>query len=305
MDSNFKTPILFIIFNRPDTTIRVFNEIKKIKPTKIYIVADGPRLNKNGEKEKCEETRKIIDLIDWQCQVFKNYSNINLGCKKRVSSGIDWFFKNEERGIILEDDCLPNNSFFKFCEEMLEKYKNDERIGMISGDNFQFGKIKNEYSYYFSKYSHIWGWATWRRAWNKYDVNLTDWPKIKKENKLKKIFNNKKDIFYWSSIFDNIYNNRIDTWDYQWSFTCFLNNYLSIMPQKNLISNIGFGGIGSTHTKKINKFSNMETSELSFPLKNPKNIIVSYESDKIVRKNNYPFLKYFISKFVKNILYSI
>jgi len=299
MDSNFKTPILFIIFNRLDTTIRVFNEIKKIKPSKLYIVSDGPRLDKIGEKEKCGETRKIIDLIDWDCQVFKNYSDINLGCKKRVSSGIDWFFKNEEQGIILEDDCLPNNSFFRFCEEMLEKYKEDERIGMISGNNFQFGKIKNEHDYYFSKYSHIWGWATWRRAWQKYDVNLANWPEIKENDRLKSVFNNKKDIYYWSSIFNDVYNGKIDTWDYQWSYTCFMSNYLSVMPAKNLISNIGFGPTGSTHTKRVNKFSNMETSELTFPLKEPKDVIVSIESDKIVRKNNYPFWRYFIGKFVK------
>jgi hypothetical protein len=299
MPDNFITPILFIIFNRPDTTIRVFNEIKKIKPTKLYIVSDGPRLNKIGEKEKCEETRKIIDLIDWQCQVFKNYSDINLGCQKRVSSGIDWFFKNEEQGIIIEDDCLPNNSFFRFCEEMLEKYKDNERIGMISGDNFQFGKVKNEYDYYFSKYSHIWGWATWRRAWEKYDVNLTNWPEIRKNNGLRKVFVSKKDIYYWSSIFNDVYNGKIDTWDYQWSFTCFLNNYLSIMPTKNLISNIGFGQTGSTHTKRINKFSNMENFELIFPLKEPKYVIVNIESDKIVRENNYPFFKFFIGKFIK------
>ena len=302
MDSNFKTPILFIIFNRPDTTLRVFNEIKKLKPTKLYVVSDGPRLDKVGEKERCEETRKTIDSIDWDCQVFKNYSDVNLGCKKRVSSGIDWFFKNEEQGIILEDDCLPNDSFFKFCEEMLEKYKNDERIGMISGDNFQFGKIKNEYSYYFSKYSHIWGWATWKRAWQKYDVNLTNWPEISKDDGLKKVFTNKKDTYYWSSIFNDVYNGKIDTWDYQWSYTCFMNNYLSVMPTENLISNIGFSKVGSTHTKRINKFSNMKTSELAFPLKEPKDVIVNIESDKIVKENNYPFFRLFIGKLIKKYL---
>jgi hypothetical protein len=299
MSQNFKTPILFIIFNRPNTTIRVFNEIKKIKPSKLYVVADGPRLDRNGEKEKCEETRKIIDQIDWECEVHKNFSDINLGCKKRVSSGIDWFFENVEQGIILEDDCLPDLSFFRFCEEMLEKYKNDERIGMISGDNFQFGKVKNEYSYYFSRYSHIWGWATWRRAWGKYDVNISSWPQVKKGGRLKKVFNDWKDIFYWSSIFDDVYNNKIDTWDYQWSFTCFINDYLSIMPSKNLISNIGFGKGLSTHTKRVSKFSNMETSEMVFPLKEPEHIVRSTKSDKITQRNNYPFIRFLIKKILR------
>lgn len=300
--NNFQTPILFIIFNRPDTTLQVFSEIKKIKPAKLYVVADGSRVNKAGEKEKCDETRKIMDLVDWECEIFKNYSDINLGCKKRVSSGIDWFFKNVEQGIILEDDCLPDQSFFKFCEEILDKYKNDERVGMISGDNFQFGQIKNEFSYYFSRYSHIWGWATWRRAWEKYDVNISSWPQIKNDKVLNRIFNNRQDVYYWSAIFDDVYNNKIDTWDYQWSFTCFVNNYLSVMPNVNLISNIGFNQGEATHTKRVGKFSNMTTSELTFPLKVPESIIRSVESDKIVRRDNYPFWRFFIGKFIKRYL---
>jgi hypothetical protein len=299
---NFKTPILFIIFNRPDTTLRVFNEIKKIKPAKLYIVSDGPRANKAGEQEKCDETRKIIDLVDWDCEIFKNYSDVNLGCKKRVSSGIDWFFANVESGIILEDDCLPNPSFFRFCEGMLLKYQDDERIGMISGDNFQFGKVKNDASYYFSRYSHIWGWATWRRAWQKYDVNLSSWPQLKKDKKLASIFSDKQDVYYWSAIFDDVYNNKIDTWDYQWSFTCFTNNYLAIMPVSNLISNIGFSQGESTHTKRVNKFSEMVTFELSFPLREPESIVRSVQSDKIVQRDNYPFFRFFVGKFIKKFL---
>ncbi len=299
MTENFNTPILFIIFNRPDVTSTVFNEIKKIKPSKLYIVADGPRVNRGGEKERCEETRKIIESVDWECEVFKNYSDINLGCKKRVSSGINWFFDNVEQGIILEDDCLPNSSFFRFCEEMLEKYKNEERVGMISGNNFQFERIKNEYSYYFSRYSHIWGWATWRRAWNKYDVNISKWPQIKKDASLKKMFSSVKDVYYWTCIFDDVYNNKIDTWDYQWSFTCFINNYLSVMPSVNLVSNIGFSLSGSTHTKRRGKFSNIATENLHFPLKTPTKIERSTDSDRITRRNNYPFWRFLIGRFIK------
>ncbi len=301
MNPNFKTPILFIIFNRPDTTIRVFNEIKKIRPAKLYVVADGARENKIGEKNKCEETRKIIEQIDWECEVYKNYSDINLGCKKRVSSGITWFFEKEERGIILEDDCLPNNSFFKFCEEMLDKYQHDERIGMVSGNNFQFGKIKNEYSYYFSRYSHIWGWASWRRAWNKYDVNISSWPKHKEEKKLNSILDNKKDAYYWTSIFDDVYNNKIDTWDYQWTYTFFINNFLDILPSNNLISNIGFGQTESTHTKNKSKFNEMKTEELLFPLNHPVKIDRNIKSDKMTQKYNYPFWRYLIKKIILKI----
>jgi hypothetical protein len=303
MSSNFKIPILFIIFNRADTTAKVFEEIKKIKPAKLFVAADGPRADKIGEKERCDETRKIINQVDWDCEIFKNYSDVNLGCGKRAPSAIDWFFENVEQGIVLEDDCVPNPSFFRFCEEMLDKYRDDDRIGMISGDNFQFGKVKNEYSYYFSRYPHIWGWATWRRAWKKYDLNISSWPQIKKDKKLLDIFKNRKAAFYWTSILDDVYNNKINTtWDYQWSYTCFINNYLSIMPAVNLISNIGFSQAGATHTKRTSKFSNMATSELNFPLKVPVDIVRSVESDEITQRDNYPFWRRFIGRFIKKYL---
>lgn len=300
MNSKFNIPVLFIIFNRPDTTLRVFDEIKKIKPSRLYVVADGPRENKN-ETELCQETKNIIDQVDWKCKLSKNYSDVNLGCKKRVSSGIDWFFENEEQGIILEDDCLPDPTFFKFCEEMLERYRDDDRIGMVSGNNFQFGKIKNQYSYYFSKYAHIWGWATWKRAWKNYDVRIKDWPEIKHKKVLNEVFRDRKSVLYWSSIFEDVYKNKIDTWDYQWSYACFKNKYLSVMPCVNLVSNIGFGQPDSTHTKRESRFSNMQTYPLSFPLSHPVNIVNDIKSDKIAQSNNYSVLRYFIGKLLRKL----
>ena len=261
---NFQTPILFFIFNRPNTTAQVFEEIRKLKPAKLYIVADGPRKNKTGEHKRCEETRKIIEQVDWDC-------------------------------------CLPDQSFFRFCEEMLEKYKYEEKIGMISGNNFQFNKVKNDYSYYFSRYAHIWGWATWKRTWDKYNVQISDWPQIKKEKRLTNIFKNAKDVMYWTSIFEDVYNDKIDTWDYQWSYVCFVNNLLSIMPSNNLVSNIGFNDKDSTHTKRISKFSNMKTSPLLFPLNHPLNIVNNIKSDKITQKNNYPFFRRFMIKLLRKI----
>jgi hypothetical protein len=292
MDSNFKTPILFIIFNRPDTTIRVFNEIKKIKPTKLYIVSDGPRLNKIGEKEKCEETRKIIDLIDWQCQVFKNYSDINLGCKKRVSSGIDWFFKNEEQGIILEDDCLPDLSFFGFCEELLKKYENNDKIAMISGNHFNTNKI-GEADYYFSKIPNIWGWATWRRAWQKYDLGMSKYLDFKVQDKIKNIWTNKKNRNYWRYIFEEVYNNKINTWDYQFTFSVFLNNSLCISPNFNLVSNIGFGKEFTKTLLTDKRVANLEINKVNLPLKHPKNIEYYESNDNYINKI---YLKNFIIK---------
>ena len=156
--------VLFIIFNRPETTQRVFDAIRLAKPTRLYIAADGPRENKTGEKELCEQARKIAQNVDWDCEVKTLFQKENLGCGKAVSHAISWFFENEDMGIILEDDCLPHQSFFKYCEELLEKYKNNDRIGIISGNNFQKKRKIGSFSYYFSDIVNIWGWATWARS---------------------------------------------------------------------------------------------------------------------------------------------
>ena len=183
--NNLKTPILFLIFNRLDTTRRVFEEIRKQKPRQLFVASDGPRVNKDGEREIVEKTRKLVlDNIDWECEVKTLFRGENLGCKIAVSSAIDWFFENIEEGIILEDDCLPAQSFFGYCEELLEKFREDGRISVISGDNFQFGWRNTSDSYYFSKNCHIWGWATWRRAWERYDVEMKTYPNFKKKEKI-------------------------------------------------------------------------------------------------------------------------
>lgn len=172
-NKSFTTPILFLIFNRPETTERVFQQIRKIQPRQLFVSADGPRPTKIGEQETCEQVQKIIQKIDWKCDLKTNYSEKNLGCRVAVSSGINWFFNHVYEGIILEDDCVPDISFFHFCETMLEYYRNDERIMHIGGFNYQDGIIRGSGSYYFSQLSHIWGWATWKRAWDKYDVNVS------------------------------------------------------------------------------------------------------------------------------------
>jgi len=282
MNNGLATPILLIIFNRPDTTEKVFNEIKKIKPKKLFVSADGPRENKPGEKEKCLATRKIIDQVDWECEVYKKYSDVNLGCKLGVSSGIDWFFKNVEQGIILEDDCLPAQSFFKFCEELLEKYKNNDKIMMISGDNFQNGRQRGDGSYYFSKFSHIWGWATWRRAWEHYSVNMEGYPKFKQDKKINAIWNKKYIRKYWTNIFDQVYENKIDTWDYQWAFSIWKMDGLCVIPNYNLISNIGFRD-DATHTKSANKLANQKIQSMDI-IKHPFKIEQNKKADNYYSK---------------------
>ena len=274
-----KTPVAFIIFNRPDTTSRVFAEIAKAKPPKLLVVADGARNNKSGEAELVAATRAIIDLVDWDCELLTNFSDINLGCKRRVSSGIDWIFEQVEEAIILEDDCLPHPSFFRFCEELLERYRHDQRIGMISGDNFQFGHRRNNDSYYFSKYVHIWGWATWRDRWqSSYDVELKKWPAIRDGGWLVDILANKKEAAGWIGIFERMYRGEIDTWDYQWVFANWLESRLNVMPNVNLISNIGFG-VNATHTVTDSQLANLPIDEVLFPLEHPVGVIRNLQAD--------------------------
>ncbi|MBD2753317.1 nucleotide-diphospho-sugar transferase [Spirosoma validum] len=276
---SFNIPILFIVFNRPDTTSEVLNEIRKIKPQFLYIASDGPRNQNLDEIKRCEAVREIIkNGITWECEVIRLYQTKNLGCGKAVSTAITWFFQHVEQGIILEDDCVPNTSFFSFCKEMLEKYKYNENIYSITGQNIQFGRNYNNDSYFYSKYLYIWGWATWRRAWEKYDFDMQDWPEFK-EKKLDVVLNYKVDqIEYWKKNLDAFYKNEVDSWDYQFLFTIWKNSALTIVPNKNLISNIGFRE-DATHTVTSNhRLSNLPTFELS-NISHPKNIVINTKAD--------------------------
>ena len=269
-DHKNKCPVLFLIFNRPNLTKESFNNLRKFRPKKLYIAADGPRNHVDGEHEIVERVRNIVDAIDWDCDVKKFYQSINLGCKRAVSNAINWFFSHEEAGIILEDDCIPDHSFFCFCEELLQRYRYDSRIFAISGDNFQNGIQRSKYSYYYSRYPHCWGWATWKRAWNFWDGNMQLWPEIKEANLLYFILDgNKELVYYWTAIFEKCFNGEIDSWNYPWIFTCFVNRGLTILPDSNLVSNIGFDS-SATHTKKINKKqAALERHSIEVPLSHP------------------------------------
>jgi hypothetical protein len=277
------TPVALLIFKRPETTAQVFAEIAKAKPPQLLVVADGPRPDWPGEEEQCAATRALIENIDWECEVLHNYSDINLGCKKRVSSGLDWVFNTVEEAIILEDDCLPHPTFFRFCEELLERYRYDERIAQISGSNYLFGRKRTNDSYYFSRYVHIWGWASWRRAWKYYDEEMKIWPLVCNEGWLKDIFGNRERIKYWRTNFQETFEGKINTWDYQWNFTCLLRNSLSVMPNVNLTSNIGFGPEAS-HTKSGGRFEDMQVFPMQFPLQHPPFLIRDAQSDKFTDK---------------------
>jgi len=264
-----KSPVAFLVFNRPETTRRVFAEIAKARPQKLLVVADGPRRDRPDERALCAETRRIIEGVDWDCEVLTNYAEENLGCAKRVSSGIDWVFANVDEAIFLEDDCLPHPTFFRFCDDMLKRFRNNDKIMSISGDNFQFGSRPSIYSYYFSRYVHVWGWASWRRAWSSYDLRMTRWPEAKANGWLHHILQNSRDVRYWERVFEDAYQGKTGTWDYQWLFACWQQSGLSVVPGVNLISNIGFGA-GATHTERGGgKLAEMATEEMAFPLKDP------------------------------------
>ena len=291
------TPVLFMIFKRPGTTKKVFESIRQAQPKRLYIAQNFPSSDNTEEIKKWKDVRAIIENIDWNCDVRKLYRERYLDVKTSVSSAIDWFFENVEEGIILEDDCLPSQSFFWFCQELLEHYRDDTRIMTISGDNFQFGRKRGDGSYYFSKFSHLWGWATWRRAWKHYDVDIKSFEIFKTERQIKNIFRIKQQQKYWMNVFQGVYNNKIDTWDYQWGYTCFTNNGLCITPSVNLVSNIGFG-IDSTHAQDENSIlSNVEAKEIKNII-HPNFILPDQEADNFDSKINFSNESIFIR--VKN-----
>ncbi len=293
-------PLLFLVFNRLDTTSEVFKRISEYRPNKLYIASDGARENKTGEKKFVQDVRDfILSEIKWECEVKTLFRERNLGCKLAVSEAISWFFKHEEMGIILEDDCLPDISFFQYCEELLERYKDDSRIFCISGNNFTSHSKQARDSYYFSSFPHIWGWATWRRAWANYDLQMNDWPDFKK-NRLLKLsnysFGTKR---YLENVFESAYHNRINTWDYQWVYSCIKNNGLTIIPRVNLVNNIGFDD-RATHTTNEPSFST-KSYNLDFPLVHPSIVITNSHLDKLTAEKHFslgfvPYTKLYIKK---------
>jgi hypothetical protein len=270
------TPVVFLVFNRPDLTERVFSRIAEAKPKTLLLIADGPRNGK--EAALCDQVRKTVDRIDWECKVLRNFSDVNLGCKHRVASGLDWVFSQVDEAIILEDDCLPSHSFFYFCQTLLERFRDDKRIFMIGGDNFQFGLNRAEDSYYFSRYAEVWGWATWKRAWQYYDVTMKSWPAFKAAGGMRWAFEHPAEQQYWGHYFQETYDGKIDTWDYIWFYTCLSQSGLSVLPNINLVSNLGFGP-NATHTFDIaSHFANLPAGEIQH-IRHPQHLIRHVDAD--------------------------
>lgn len=242
-----QTPVLFLVFNRPETTARVFEAIRQAKPPRLYVAADGPREGREGEAERVAKAREIATAVNWPCEVKVLFREENLGCKYAVSGGISWFFEHEEQGIILEDDCLAQPDFFRLCDTLLERYAEDERVAVVTGNNFQNGRRRGEASYYFSKYNHCWGWATWRRAWKQYQGDLPFWPEWSASDAWPQHTSDKVERRYWEGIFKRVRAGQIDSWAYPWTGSVWYHGGLTATPNVNLVSNIGFGP-DSTHT---------------------------------------------------------
>lgn len=277
-------PIVLMIFNRPDLTEHVFAAIAEARPRKLLVIADGPRPERAGEAEKCAAARAIVERVDWECDVLKNYSDINMGCARRPATGLRWVFEQVEEAIILEDDCVPHPTFFPFCEELLEKYRDDERVMHISGNNFLFHQKSMPFSYFFSHYCLSWGWATWRRAFQYYDPEIKLWPTLADTSWLLDLLGDPRAVDHWNKVYDLTYASMdtVNTWDFQWVFACWAQRGLSILPNTNLVSNVGFRE-DATHTKRAeHKCANSATMEMIFPLKHPACMMRDREADQII-----------------------
>ena len=249
-------PILLVVFNRPDHTRQVLERLRQVRPDTLYIAIDGPRTNHKTDVINVLACKELVGEIDWPCAIHTLFRDENLGCRRAVSSAIDWFFQHVEQGIILEDDCLPDHTFFEFCRILLKKYEDETTIMHIGGTNLYGGLTWGVDSYFFSKIPHVWGWATWRRAWALYDVTMRDYPAFKDAAEIEKIVTYPPSRSYWKFSFRNTYSGIIDTWDYQWAFAIWKNQGLSIIPNQNLITNIGFGAT-ATHTVDDSEYANL------------------------------------------------
>lgn len=287
----FQTPILFLIFNRPEQTKKVFEAIRKIKPKQLFIAADAPRKSHHEDVARCAQCKAIVAEVNWDCELKTLYRTENLGCGAGPATAITWFFEQVEQGIILEDDCLPNESFFTFCEEMLQKYQGVKEVMMVCGTSYQNRPFDN-YSYYFSKYTHVWGWATWRRAWDKYNFKLNAEDELTRNQVINKTFKNKREQKLWAYNFKIIING-LDAWDYQWMYWIWKNNGLTIIPWKNLVSNIGFGE-QATHTRDVDskqaKMPRYALQDIIHPPKVKRNLPAErYERFQVLIPSNYRF----------------
>ena len=278
--AQLETPVALFVFNRPDRARRILEQIGSVRPKRLFLIADGPRTP--DQEPQCEEARAIAELVDWPCEVTRDFAEENLGLRRRIPSGIDGVFREVERAILLEDDCLPHPSFFPYCEELLGRYAEDERVMHIAGSQLLRNPPTRTASYYFSRYVHVWGWATWRRAWRHYDGALRDWHALRRrrrEARLRAWFAEEGERRYWRYVWDSSY--AEDNWSAQWSFACIARDGLAVTPNRNMISNIGFGGDATNAKEDPLGIGARPLEGMRFPLSHPRSIEVDPEVDAV------------------------
>lgn len=281
------TPVLFVIYRRPAVTRRVFEAIAAAAPRRLFIAADGPATL--ADRAACDETRAVVNRVDWDCEVFHDFSDGNLGLNQRMISAIDWVFRQSESIIVIEDDCLPHPDFFRFCSSMLERYRHDPRILHVSGECYRTERVVHD-SYFFSKYPLAWGWATWRRAWALFDAGMTTWPQFRMQPAAAALFDSEDEREYWTSTFDLLRREqsagRMGSWDYAWYYAC-MTRGLSIHPAVNLVSNLGSGPLAS-HTRELGELANRQTGSLDEPLRHPAPVVRDRQADLDTFDHRFP-----------------
>lgn len=275
--ATFKTPILLITFNRPDYVEKQLELMRRIRPAALYIASDAPRTGNEADQVAVKEIRQMIAQAKKELSIKTLYRTKNEGCRYGVAAAVNWFFSQVTEGIVLEDDCFADESFFPFCSELLKKYRHTQEVWQIGGSNFS-PIAKPDSSYFFSRHVTCWGWAGWRRSWRQYDVEMKNWPQNREQ--VVAHLPSEKSRQYWDSIFERTYNHEIDTWDYQWVYTIWKNKGLSIIPNYNLVTNIGFDS-RATHTKlSIAPSAYRPVTTIEFPLLHPQSIKANKNVDK-------------------------
>ncbi|HEY6638989.1 MAG TPA: hypothetical protein VIZ61_15025 [Solirubrobacterales bacterium] len=279
-----RTPVALILFRRPELTAEVFERIRDARPSKLFLIADAPRPGEEEEARACEEARAVVERVDWPCEVVRDYADENLGLKRRFPSGLDRVFSEAEEAIVLEDDCLPHASFFSYCDELLERYRDDERVVHIAGSQL-LPRAPVGASYHFSRYVHVWGWATWRRAWNLYDPELTDWQASsegERDGLLRATFEAEDERRFWRFVWDNVA--EIDNWDAQWSYVALSRGLLAVNPNRNLISNVGFAVDATNATADPLGIARRPLEGMDFPLSHPAEVSRDAEADALASR---------------------
>lgn len=283
MSQRLRTPVALIVFNRPETTTRVFEAVRSQKPETLLVVADGPRPNRPQDQARCAATRAILDRIDWDCTLLTNFADRNMGLKQRVESGLTWVFHHVEEAIILEDDTVPHATFFPYCASLLDRYRNDERIMAVNGGSFISDRRRTPYSYHFSRYSLIWGWATWRRAWRRHDPAMRQWPALRERGWLGNFLETPAAVRFWSYSLQKNFESMA-AWGFAWTLSCWIHRGLCASPAVNLVTNIGFRP-DATHTVDgQDEFANLPVAAMPFPLCHPPRVKRDAQADALTEQ---------------------